>query len=70
MKTIAKHSVHSGGVAAFLAAHSTDVTGVIPGFGRLRLRDSLRHLYQPTFMFLYLCAAGVRLKDFAGFVSA
>ena len=25
-------------------------------------------MYQPTFMFRYLCAAGVRLKDFAGFV--
>ena len=69
MKTIAKHSVHGGGVAAFLAAHGADVTGVISGCDRLRLRGSLRHLYQPTFMFRYLCAAGVRLKDFAGFVS-
>lgn len=52
-----------------MAAHGTDVTGVISGYDRLRLRGSLRHLYQPSFMFRYLCAAGVRLKDFAGFVS-
>ena len=42
---------------------------IISGYGRLRLRGSLRHLYQPSFMFRYLCSAGVRLKDFAGFVS-
>lgn len=53
----------------FLAAHGADVTGVISGYDRLRLRGSLRHLYQPSFMFRYLCSAGVRLKDFAGFVS-
>src|SRR5215213_2742033 len=69
MRTRSKHSFHSRGVAAFLAAHGADVTGVISGYDRLRLRGSLRHLYQPSFMFRYLCAAGVRLKDFAGFVS-
>ena len=42
MKTIAKHSVHGGGVAAFLAALGADVTGTISGYDRLRLRGSLR----------------------------
>ena len=62
-------SHHGRGVAAFLAQHGTDVTGVISGYGRLRLRGSLRYLYQPSFMFRYLCSAGVLLKDFAGYVS-
>jgi hypothetical protein len=66
----AKTTSHGGpGLQRFLAAHGADVTGVISGYDRLRLRSSLRHLYQPSFMFRYLCAAGVRLKDFAGFVS-
>jgi hypothetical protein len=64
-----KLTCHAGrGLAAFLARHGADVTGVISGYDRLRLRGSLRHLYQPSFMFRYLCSAGVRLKDFAGFV--
>lgn len=68
MKT--KTTAHDGpGLQQFLAAHGADVTGVIQGYDRLRLRGSLRHLYQPSFMFRYLCSAGVRLKDFAGFVS-
>jgi hypothetical protein len=62
-------SPHGRGVESFLAQHGADVTGVISGYDRLRLRGSLRHLYQPSFMFRYLCSAGVRLKDFAGFVS-
>ena len=52
-----------------MAQHRADVTGVIEGYDRIRLRGSLRHLYQPTFMFRYLCSAGVLLKNFAGFVS-
>lgn len=65
-----KTTSHGGrGLQRFLTAHGADVTGVISGYDRLRLRGSLRHLYQPSFMFRYLCAAGVRLKDFAGFVS-
>jgi hypothetical protein len=62
-------SLHGRGVTRFLAQHGADVTGVIAGYDRLRLRGSLRHLYQPTFMFRYLCSAGVLLKNFAGFVS-
>jgi hypothetical protein len=69
MKTISKAVEHRRGVDQFLAQHGADVTGVISGYDRLRLRGSLRHLYQPTFTFRYLCAAGVLLKDFAAFVS-
>ena len=65
-----KSTVHGPGLTAFLDRHGSDVTGVISGYDRLRLRGSLRHLYQPSFMFRYLCSAGVRLKDFAGFVSS
>lgn len=56
------------GLQRFLAEHGADVTGVIRGYDRLRLRGSLRYLYQSSFMFRYLCEAGVRMKDFARFV--
>jgi hypothetical protein len=52
-------------VEHFLAQYGADVTGVVSGYDRLRLGSSLPHLDQPTFMFQYLCAAGVVLKDFA-----
>lgn len=54
----------------FLAEHGSDVTGVISGFDRLRLRASLRWLYQPSFMKRYLCEARVLLKDFGGYATA
>ena len=66
----AKTTSHGGrGLRRFLAAHGADVTGVISGYDRIRLRGSLRHLYQPSFMFRYLCEAGARMKEFASFVS-
>ncbi|MDO8539124.1 MAG: hypothetical protein Q7S40_01680 [Opitutaceae bacterium] len=43
----------------FLAGHGADVTGVISGFDRLRLRASLRWNYQPGFMKRYLREARV-----------
>ena len=55
-------SHHGRGVERFLAPPGADVTGVIEGCDRLRLRGSLRHLYQPTFMFRYSCSAGVLLE--------
>jgi hypothetical protein len=64
-------AVHHGrGVEAFLTQHAADVTGVISGFDRLRLRASLRWLYQPSFMKRYLCEARVLLKDFGGYATA
>ena len=53
----------------FLAKHGADVTGVIAGFDRLRLRASLRWLYQLTFMKRYLYEARVLLKDFGAYAS-
>lgn len=61
---------HGRGVEAFLAAHGADVTGVIAGFDRLRLRGSLRYFYQPSFMFRHLCEAGVRLNQFKAYATA
>jgi hypothetical protein len=58
------------GLRRFLAAHGADVTGVISGYDRIRLRGSLRHLYQPSFMFRYLCEAGVKMRQFGHFVNA
>jgi hypothetical protein len=69
MKT--KSSRHHGrGVEQFLAQHGANVTGVIAGFDRLRLRGSLRDLYQPSFLFRLLCNAGVLLKNFGAYASA
>ena len=52
-----------------MAEHGADVTGVIAGFDRLRLRESLRWLYQPSFMKRYLCEARVLLKDFGAYAT-
>ena len=62
-------NLHGRGVQEFLARHGDDVTGVISGFDRVRLRASLRYLYEPSFMRRYLSTAHVLLKDFAGYVS-
>jgi hypothetical protein len=66
----AKTSSHYGrGVEEFLAQHGDHVTGVIEGFDRLRMRGSLRHLYQPSFMFRHLCNVGVLLKNFGAYAT-
>jgi hypothetical protein len=59
----------SRGLHRFLAAQGADVTGVISGYDRIRLRGSLRHLYQPSLMFPYLGEAGVKLKDFGAYAT-
>ena len=43
------------------------LTGVLSGFDRLRLRGTLRHLFQPTVMEAYLNACRVLIKDFRTF---
>jgi len=55
---------HGRGVREFLARHGDDVTGVISGFDRLRLQGSLRQLYCPELMTMYLERAGVLYRDF------
>lgn len=52
-----------------MAQHGADVTGVIGGFDRLRLRGSLRYFYQPSFMRRHLCAVGVLLKNFGAYAT-
>lgn len=69
MKTEAAR--HQGrGVTAFVAQHAAEVTGVISGWDRLRLRGSLRYFYQPTFLKRHLCELGVLLKDFSRYATA
>lgn len=48
----------------FLQRHASDVTGVLSGFDRLRLRGSLRVLCNAGGMMSFLSAVGVLLKDF------
>jgi hypothetical protein len=51
----------------FLNRFGNSVTGVLSGFDRLRLRGTLRHLFQPTVMEAYLNACRVLIKDFRSF---
>ncbi len=46
----------------FVAKHSADVIGVLSGFDRLRLRGTLRALYQPTVLLRYLFVCQVLLN--------
>jgi len=51
----------------FLSRFEAGITGVLSGFDRLRLRGTLRHLFQPTVMEAYLNACRVLIKDFGTF---
>jgi hypothetical protein len=53
----------------FIQRHQADVIGVLHGFDRLRLQGTLRSLYHPEVMALYLHRAGVLWKDFRTFVT-
>lgn len=59
---------HGRGVQEFIARHEKDVTGVVYGFDRLRLQGTLRALYQPEIMSVFLQRAGVLWKDFKTYV--
>jgi hypothetical protein len=52
---------------AFLNRFGDSITGVLSGFDRLRLRGTLRHLFQPTVMEAYLNACRILIKDFGAF---
>jgi len=48
----------------FVTQHGADVLGVLSGFDRLRLRGTLRSLYQPSVLMRYLYLCEVLLKGF------
>jgi len=48
----------------FVARHQADVMGILSGFDRLRLRGTLRSLYQPSVLLRYLYLCQVLLKGF------
>jgi hypothetical protein len=58
-------STGSSVAPAFLNRFGDSITGVLSGFDRLRLRGTLRHLFQPTVMEAYLSACRVLIKDFS-----
>ena len=51
----------------FLNKFGSHIQGCLCGFDRLRLRGTLRHLFQPTVMESYLNACRVLIKDFSRF---
>lgn len=51
----------------FVVKHASDVIGVLSGFDRLRLRGTLRALYQPTVLLRYLFVCQVLLKGFKNY---
>lgn len=66
MKQITATST-SGVPDAFVAKFGRYVTGFLAGFDRLRFRGTLRMLFQPEIMELYLLRQGVLLKNFKPF---
>ena len=60
-------STDTGVPTAFLSRFGNSITGVLSGFDRLRLRGTLRHLFQPTVMEAYLNACRILIKDFGTF---
>jgi hypothetical protein len=53
----------------FMDRFGEHVTGFISGFDRLRFRATLRPLFQPGGIEIYLNSCKVLIKDFAGFAS-
>jgi hypothetical protein len=48
----------------FVTKHQANIAGVLQGFDRLRLQGTLRSLYYPAAMAVYLKATGVTLTQF------
>lgn len=63
MKTTAPNNVTD----PFVARHQADVIGILCGFDRLRLRGTLRSLYQPAVLLRYLYLCQVLLKGFKAY---
>lgn len=53
--------------SAFVTKFGQHVTGFLSGFDRLRFRGTLRMLFQPAILELYLLRQGVLVKDFKVF---
>src|SRR5262245_29440686 len=51
----------------FVVQHQVDVIGILCGFDRLRLRGTLRSLYQPNVLLRYLYLCQVLLKGFKAY---
>src|SRR6266436_2097159 len=60
-------SLH-GSSDTFISKLKGQISGVLQGFDRLRLRGTLRSLYAPQVMESYLSVQHVLLKDFAKYV--
>ena len=59
-----KKTPANNGTCPFVTQHAADVIGVLSGFDRLRLRGTLRSLYQPSVLMRYLYLCEVLLKGF------
>ena len=55
---------------SFVAQHQADVTGILSGFDRLRIKGCLPQLYCPRTMDAYLAAKRILYKDFKEFALA
>ena len=65
MNTKASH--RDGLPESFLAQFGEHVIGFLSGFDRLRFRATLRPLFQPGGLEIYLSSCKVLIKDFSGF---
>ena len=62
-----KASNRDGLPESFLAQFGEHVIGFLSGFDRLRFRATLRPLFQPGGLEIYLSSCKVLIKDFSGF---
>lgn len=61
-------SISTPGVpSAFVSKFGRHITGFLSGFDRLRFHGTLRMLFQPSILELYLLRQGVLVKDFKTF---
>jgi len=65
-----KKTASTNVTSAFVTRHASDVTGVLAGFDRLRLRGTLRALYQPSVLLRYLFVCQVLLKGFKNYAQS
>jgi len=61
-------SSNHDGSATFVSKFGDQISGILHGFDRLRLRGTLRSLYSHDVMEAYLNTQGILIKDFGKFV--